>query len=289
MTEIHKNLSAILNEQIGVENTATPLEAIEFVSQQKEKYPTLYPFFKKLEEQILLASTPLAHYQKKIISKNVHLYSSSEQSKRLLVCFCGTANRLMIPIPVFLQYLPRDLYDVLVLKDHTGLCFHSGIQELGKSTYELIRFIEHITSSYPIISTFGTSGGGYAALCFGVYLNAEIAISVGGRHPSTFVEIKSRLDELGMNGDEFDFLIRNMKFKKIKRILAVYSEKNYIDRRSAEIFSLLFPQLGQLRVAETDEHNCLHVLQKSNLLRHFFDKVLCPGSLNFTTHRLLNE
>jgi hypothetical protein len=273
MKKIKETLAGFFRIQIELENTASPIEAISYIQTQRNKDKALNAVLDKTEKMMLQASDEIKKFKRRKVSKNVSFYSTEKPKEHLLICFCGRANRLMMPIPVFLQYINDEIYDVLILMDPSGLCFHSGIPELGENLKESIDELENIISisNYQNITTFGTSGGGCASLFLGVYLNAKQAISIGGRHPDNYTVTNTKLIEKGLSGKEFDQLISKNINNSSTQIQLVFAENNISDKMSAQTFSTKFKKINLVPISDTDEHNVLAFLMNKSRLSMFFN------------------
>lgn len=124
-------------------------------------------------------------YRREELAPGATLYRGAPSADRLLIVFCGTAGRPMLPVAVFLQFIPEDAFDVLVLKDPTGKAYTAGIQGLGDDLRIGLDLLSEKAAfgRYRQIRTLGTSAGGAAALYAGVLLRVDVALSFGGRHP----------------------------------------------------------------------------------------------------------
>lgn len=266
-----KTLADYFRIHIELENTASPYEAMSYIKEERNKKGALNPILDKTEKLMLQGSEKIRPFVRHKLSDNVFYYNSGNINKNLLICFCGKANRLMMPIPVFLQYINNEIYDVLILMDPSGLCFHSGVPGFGDTLEESIRRLSSLVSSrnYQQVTTFGTSGGGCASLYVGTYLNAKKAISVGGRHPFDYTDTKLALSKKGLSGSEFDQLLSGKVNKSETNIQVIFSGDNNFDKKSAQTFSKQLSNVNLLPVNDTDNHNVLEYLrekQKLNLL-----------------------
>lgn len=273
MKNIKPTLANFLRRYIEFENTATPAEAMGFIKSEKNSYGL--DFLKKTEKLILEGFEQIRPFVKFRLSKNVYFYSTANKNKNLLICFCGTKNRLMMPIPVFLQYIDHKIYDVLVLRDPYRLCYHSGIPGFGltleNSANELADIV--LRGKYQQVKTFGTSGGGYASLCLGLYLNVKKAISVGGCHPSNYQIINHNLSKKGLSGYEFDELLSKRSNQYQTSVKIIYADGVDRDTESAKIFAKHLCNANLIPI-DHDQHNVINYLRKKQKLRLFMDELI---------------
>lgn len=109
------------------------------------------------------------------------LYSTPGTSRqRLLVAFTGSANRLMMPLPIFMQALPRNT-DLLILYDPLKSHYRSGIWDGDRTLWDLRSILAPVTRSYGDTIALGTSGGGLPALRFSKHAELRRGMSFGGR------------------------------------------------------------------------------------------------------------
>jgi hypothetical protein len=99
----------------------------------------------------------------------------------LVVVFTGTNDTVGLPLPIFDRYLAYVGVNAVYLKDFKRLLYMRGVRSLGggDSTLSAIRRLQRQIGSR-LLCTIGTSDGGFAAIRYGVWLNAERIISFGG-------------------------------------------------------------------------------------------------------------
>ena len=269
-----KTLADYFKEHIEFENTASPYEAINFIRNVRNKNYFSRFFLDKAEKLILDASEKIRLFVRHKISTNVFFYNSDNINKKILICFCGNANRLMMPVAVFLQYIDEKIYDVLVLMDPSKLCYHSGIPDFGFTLKESVNKLSDIISEkkYEQITTFGTSGGGCASLYIGAYLNAKKAISVGGRHPLDYLDFKNTklLSEKNLSGSEFDKLLSMRRNEYRTNIQVIYNDRHEEDKKSAINFKKHLKNVNLLSI-DGESHNVFHELRKKQKLKLLMD------------------
>ena len=137
-------------------------------------------------------------FQSKKLTSTVRLFSGPGQpdDKTLIVCFSGAGDReLLMPNAVLLQHTDASRFDLMVVAEPLKQGYRLGVPLLGKTAMEVIESLAgmDIVRNYRQIRTLGCSAGGYVAILAGYLLNAELAISVGGRfhserHPGKILE-----------------------------------------------------------------------------------------------------
>lgn len=115
-------------------------------------------------------------------TRYARLYSTPGTArKRLLVAFTGVAMRLMMPLPIFMQALPRDV-DLLILYDPLRDHYRKGIWDGTKTLFDLKEATAPVARAYGDVIALGVSGGGLPALRFAKHVMLRRAASFGGRY-----------------------------------------------------------------------------------------------------------
>lgn len=109
--------------------------------------------------------------------------TGGKSGRRLLVIFAGRLGRMM-PVALFLQALQADQWDVLVLRDASGVHFQNGCPELADSFPALAGQIKTMGNAYGGLAALGISMGGFCATRLALLIGPFRAVSVGGR-PTT--------------------------------------------------------------------------------------------------------
>jgi hypothetical protein len=193
--------------------------------------------------------------------------------KTLLIGFCGNANRLMLPIPVFLQFVPEDGYDVLILRDPSRTGYLRGVPGFGGDLVkvaEAIRANVHI-GSYREVRCVGTSGGGATALYTGLLLDVRRAVSVGGRHRTLCKRVVEGDSEF--SGEEFDFLVQGLGPADTE-LFNIFGERCERDIEGARSLERYLGRLQPIRVPDLADHNVLAYLLQKGSLPNFFNRIL---------------
>lgn len=144
---------------------------------------------RSLSMRALQASSNISDLRCESEARYVRLYSTPYSGrKRLLIAFTGAVMRLMMPLPVFMQALPRDV-DLLILYDPLRDHYRTGIWDGTKTLPELKAATADITRAYGDVVALGVSGGGLASLRFAKHANLRRAASFGGRYIDDTIRI----------------------------------------------------------------------------------------------------
>jgi len=209
-------------------------------------------------------------WRRQELSTNVNLYSGSggDGPKSLLLCFCGLANRMMVPLSAFLQHLPETEVDVVVVRDPSRHHYKMGVPEFADSLETFVdRLAERIDlSSYADLRCLGVSAGGASALYAGLMLGAERALSVCGRHPS--------LDEPLPPSGDYDAMLAGRSTPGATRLFAFYGEENRRDRQGTRALMAHLPAIQPVSIKGLSGHNALFHLLETRELGNFFQRFL---------------
>lgn len=276
-TKNNDNQSEVLKKIIEIENKFSPIEIYQLLDGEINSDLAQWHIKRNINMMSMIYKQPRI-FNRLSLSKNVNFYSTKANfSKSLLICFCGRANRLMLPISSFLQLIPDDKFDVLIFQDPSRKDFLQGIPGFSSDLKNLVKKIEDVIdiTSYQDIRCLGTSGGAGAALYFGVLIEASAAYSIGGRHLKNATDF-DRLQQLGFTGDEFDILVSDkLQHSKVK-LYAFYAELEERDRLGALSLSNLLDNCQDMPVTNLKEHNIFAELLRGDRdqLIQFFDNYI---------------
>lgn len=212
-----------------------------------------------------VAVGPVKSFIRRKLAPTIRLYSGKGQvrEKTLIIGFAGNSNRLMLPISIFLQALPHNAFDLLLIWDPTRNGFSRGIPAMGSDIESLCSSISALAqpSSYPESSSIGTSSGGIAAIMAAQILGLGSALAVGCQGTNSLnwrhINLRERLQEGLANRS----LMR-------PQIHIVHGADSVDDSNAADSIENTLP-LKRTRVASRDSlvlHNPLiHLLEEGNL------------------------
>ena len=166
----------------------TPLEAAELKEESHRFPPATQAWLGTLAALGEFAAVPPQRYRRQALVPDIDIYSDASipsARKSLILGFSGSAGQLMIPTPVFLQYVPSERYDVVVLRDRTKQGYAIGIPPYAHNLWDLAQKLTAGigAATYRRVYPYGTSMGGFPALRCGLLLRTETSVSGGGQFP----------------------------------------------------------------------------------------------------------
>jgi hypothetical protein len=208
-------------------------------------------------------------FRRQALAENVLLYREPDRDvsgKSLLIGFAGNARRLMMPISIFLQCLDSRVWDVVLLrKGADQATYFAGVEGVAGSLPALVQYVESAVpaKTYGRIVTYGTSGGGLAAILAAKLMDAARGVSVSGAPP------QAPLDPWL----EWQLALRRAYAARRPVLDYVYGADCEIDRNSALSLQHMFG--GRLHpVAGIVDHYALKPMLKSGQFPAFLNELL---------------
>lgn len=221
----------------------------------------------------LQAQTILQPFSATAMAPDAVLYQgrATASGRNLLIAFTGRKNRLMLPLPLFLQDIDAATWDVLVLRDRSLSQFRNGCHGLATSFPDLAHRLAALAADYTAAAAIGTSMGGLPAIRLSLLTGSIRGISVGGSPPSDAARLLAGKDP----GPAFDLICACLPPAR-RDLLYVYGEDHAQD---AEAARLCAGQTGGvlLPVPDHNRHFILWQLHQSGRLGAFLQTVLDPG------------
>lgn len=213
---------------------------------------------------------------------SVFAAEGARETKTALLCFSGNAQRMMMPLPVFLQHIDPASADVILLRTERRKGYRNGIPgvtgDLGTSVSALNTLLA--LKEYRRISIMGTSGGGLPALLAGLQLGADVVLSVGGNSPD---------DERWRNarsGDGATCVFQRFMRPGVPapRIFLVHGSKSKRDTAAVSAIADRLKNTGTFTIAGAG-HNVLWPLVKRRRFRHLLQETVFSDFGLSDTHR----
>jgi len=185
-----------------------------------------------------------------------------ENAKTVLLVFCGRQHKPGLPICIIHRWLGRLPVSVVYLRDFRVLFYLAGIRSLGKNRRATLDALRRIVASIGGQRTlcYGNSGGVFPALHYGLDLQSDAVLCLGGITNVT-TEFNSRLRSVDsiarlnreLPGQLVDLREAYRAAKQTPRARIVYAEHNWDDRLHAEHMGGL-PTVALEAVPDTASH-----------------------------------
>jgi tetratricopeptide (TPR) repeat protein len=99
-----------------------------------------------------------------------------------VIVFAGAADKVALPLALFDRYLAALGLSAVYLKDFRRILFVRGVQSLGNDYGDTVAALRAIERRLNVerVCTIGNSGGGRAAIRYGIDLGADHIVSIAG-------------------------------------------------------------------------------------------------------------
>lgn len=219
-------------------------------------------------------------YRRRDLAADASFYEGSGPPgapRSLVVGFTGVGLRMMMPTAPFLQALPAERCDVLVLRDSGRASFQRGVPGYADDLEGLATRLEADLplSRYADRRCLGTSSGGAAALAFGALIGARVALSLGGAHPHAIARREGMED---IDRRAFDRLIAAGP-PGVTRLVCAHGQESVRDSIRGRLLAMAVPGGKVLVVPGVADHAVLGGLVPRKALRRFFEEILLGETL----------
>lgn len=291
MIELYRRLTrdcATINQlnrvHIALENRMTPLEwgalaaaidpmagANEAIREGQARWlQTMGAMFAK-------AGKPAPEaYASRRLARHIKWFRAEPNTARtLVVCFTGQAQRMMSPLPVFLQHFQATTEDVVVINYPKGLGFRYGLQGVADGFENLLNALGKLLplAAYERVVSIGVSGGALPAIAAAQRLDFDAAAAFG----AGYSDDPRWIEALGHSLD--GFLTPPAERTSPLAVTLVYGADAAVDKDAAARLAQLIP-INQAEVfipGKPIGHNALYPLLMTRQLRPFLeDALLAP-------------
>ena len=269
--------------QIALENLTTPLELRTLVRALDQVPEPARQWLRDIDTMMTAGSGTTQGFLRTDLADHVTLFRSGEdhvERKRLLISFCGIYpfRPLSIPTPVFLQHVPAERFDVIVLRDPNQVFYARGIPGYGDDIADVAARLRAfaVNGGYSSIRSTGMSAGAAAALVVGTLIGADCAVAFCGMHPTSKRHI-ARVKAAGLDGFELDRALERAPVERRPMTMMVFGAENQTDRDGAQSLARMFSEPKLVEVQNTSSHNVPFELLKRGLLRRFMDQAFLDG------------
>jgi hypothetical protein len=257
------------------ENTLTPLDFLKQIEIETAagRIPVAEALAESRTGRDLRAAPVLQPFSARPVSPVATLYAGvgSMAGRRLLVAFCGKRGRLMMPMPLLLQNIDAEGWDVLVLRDTTTSQFRNGCRGLAATFPELVAWLTARAADYAGTVALGSSMGGFPALRLALRLNGVRGVCVGGRPVTDAPRLIAREPVL----TAFDPICACLAPIPRDLILVCATGQTLDMDAAGNAAALTGGTLCPIRGSK--DHNVLWTLYECGRLRSFLDMVMDTG------------
>lgn len=212
----------------------------------------------------------------------IRLYRSDGYRPRagrtLLVCIAGMRGGMLMPNTGFLQNMPDDVADVLIIMRQGQSDYRCGFPGIGDSLLSIAAFIREkvIARGYDHVAVLGVSQGANAAPAMADFLDASLGVAFSGRYLRVggvvpLAQAGTAWESLchcrGRGGPGHDRPRR-------ARLYSIYGAENRLDARWAQIFAQVEPRMELLPVADYADHSVFFYLKSKRAMAPFL-RELC--------------
>lgn len=262
--------------QILAENEEPPAVLAALLEQRGRLPPGPAGWIDRMAGLMGLPGRPVQPFRRQDLAANALFYEGTGAApRRLLVVFGGRAQRPMMPVAAFLQHLPAERCDVLLLRDPARQSFLGGVAGYAERFAALApRILADLPAARRAgIRCLGLSQGGAAGLYAGLLLDAEQAVAVGGLHPAPKL---ARLPVPGLDGWEMDRALEAAgRPGTATRLVCLHACGHERDAAGAAALRAALPAVRILAVAGTAEHNLVAEMLAAGTLAGFLGRVAC--------------
>ena len=215
-------------------------------------------------------------YASRRLARHIKWFRAEPNTARtLVVCFTGQAQRMMSPLPVFLQHFQAATEDVVVINYPKGLGFRYGLQGVADGFENFLDVLGRVLplAAYERVVALGVSGGALPAIAAAQRLDFDAAAAFG----AGYSEDPRWIEALGHSLDAF--LTPAAERATPLAVTLVYGADTVVDKDAAARLAQLIP-INQAEVfipGKSVGHNALYPLLMTKQLRPFLeDALLAP-------------
>lgn len=219
------------------------------------------------------AATPGPGWRRERLAAHAMLYRrlTAATGRRLVVGFAGNHQRLMLPTYLILENLPPH-DDLLLITDPDRRHFEAGVPGIagnieGVCDWIAGRIAEIWPDSDSVIS-FGTSGGGLAAICAAYALGFRRVAAVAADAPTGHRELERYLLEQ----------LATVPADRHPAVVLAYDPENRRDRAGGEAISTLIPTSRTVPLSAAGAHNTLQPAATAGRLAALLEDLLGADS-----------
>jgi hypothetical protein len=257
--------------QVKIQKHATPADIAALHDEEDLGNEEFRKWIAGLYANVVIAQPAIQNFRFQRLADSVSLYTGLSAGKVLVTGFCGQAHLPFMPVAMMLQYYDPERHTFLLLRDESRAGFIEGMANRSNSFREMAsRLSQELDfGRYDEVRTFGTSGGGAAALAFGELVGATCSVAFAGHLPSASPRYGA--DPLAA---DLEALLHDATEGNGRA--CVYSADNPIDARNAIALAAAIPS-RLLPIPGISDHNVVFELHQRRQLAAVLDTVGLTG------------
>jgi hypothetical protein len=264
--------------QMDAENIITPAEVDALGATALPEPARIW--VDRLKVMCRRIQVPIQPFRRRDLAANATFYEGSGPPgapRSLVIGFTGVGLRMMMPVAPFLQALPAERCDVLVLRDPGRAHFMCGVPGYADDLPALAARLgdDLPLSRYADRRCLGASSGGAAALAFGALIGARLALGLGAAHPRAMTR---RAGMAELDPQAFGRLIADAP-PGATTLVCAHGEESRRDSVRSRLLAMSMPGGRLLIVRGVSDHAVLAGLLPYKALGRFFDEILLGDTL----------
>lgn len=220
------------------------------------------------------ARTPGPRWRRERLTRHAMLYQGlavANVRRRLIIGFAGNHQRLMLPTYLILDNLPPH-HDLLLITDPDRRHFAYGVSGIAGNIEGVCGWISQriadLGHDAASVVSFGTSGGGLAAICAAYALGFSRVAAVAADSPASHPELERHL--LGR--------LAVTPADRHPAVVLAYDPDNRRDRAGGGAISALIPTARTLPLSASGAHNTLQPAAAAGRLAALLEDLLGADS-----------
>lgn len=225
-------------------------------------------YFKQIKKNY-----PESFVKKRINRYTIHFTSKDQtiktKDKTLLVCFTGNAQRMMMPLAVFLQYFDSKTTDVICISRPREQGFTCGLPGYDQNFEGMLDRLGSLPfKDYKLVVGLGVSGGSFATLMLSLKYSFDAAMAVGPVAPDDL----RLIEVLGKKTENFIEDFKN-NTHKLTSIYLVYGAKDLKGKDNVNKWKEVLEEVNIIKI-DNAGHSALTRLIKDGKFADLLSKTI---------------
>ncbi len=258
--------------QLGQFYRAVDLPAF---ARQRKAFKETAPYWSYFRPPVPFLRKELRNFRNTQISDDVRFFEDTDFAvgeKSLLIMVSGYSGRVMVPLALLLDCLPKRPTDVLFLQSAGRDQYRLGAKGLGANLLQVAITIKERFQSdrYKRVDVLGSSAGGFPALQLANFIGADNGVSLSGAYPYDIL----RLGKLARQRIAGFHSLCACAEQRAERLVCAYAVGADEDADQAILAAKSLPRIILYPVAGPKQHGFLQALFRHRQLEKFMRLML---------------